>query len=451
MIPCPACEQTVPFQVANPRLYTVENRESDRRVTGYRWLRGTITDVVPHYYAIWQCPRCLFADFAERVDKEKPDDRHETARGLFLDISIEKRMVLDGLRELVPKGDLDLQGAFAHHLAALLITTLPITEKKIDHSALGRIALRLAWLYREQQGAPTAVTGSPRSSQAIDHLASATERLDRLVKDAGEVIQEIQQEGKRRGLELKLAETPEANPYLAVGDLLEVRLQTLQSDVTSLQMAVLQDQQGRMAPMPAPAPEDAGELEKGLRELRPLWPDLPLNEREALVMALAAFEYAYQFEAGDESVEQSLAQVNLILDILIRLGDLERALEWTSQISRYASDTADELQGRISKGRASQNLTPYDETVINRKIAALGLTRQKAGERRRDILDLMLERDQEKIDRILAENPQLTGPERTKVLVAAGIHDGVLAMVNRNQPGPATASKEGGWFKKLLT
>jgi hypothetical protein len=286
----------------------------------------------------------------------------------------------------------------------------------------------------------------------MDHLASATERLDRLVQDAGEVIREIQQEGKRRGQELKLAETPEANPYLAVGDLLEVRLETLQADVTSLQMAVLQDRQGRMAVAPTPLPEDAGELEKGLRGLRPLWPDLPLNERESLVMALAAFEYAYQFEAGDESVEQSLAQVNLILDILIRLGDLDRALEWTSQISRYASDTADELQGRITKGRAGQNLTPYDETVINRKIAALGLTRQKAGERRRDILDLMLERDQEKIDRILAEHPQLSGPDRTKALVAAGIHDGVVALASRGQGPAATPAKEGaGWFKKLLT
>lgn len=448
MIQCPACEKQAPLRTANPHLYMVESRESDRHVTRYRWLREIVTTVVPHYYAVWQCPHCLFADFAERIDKDKPDDQHEDARGHFLDIAIEKRMVLDSLRELVPEGELDLKGAVATHLATLLILTLPTSEKKIDHARVGSIALRLAWLFRERQDLVSVPELPVTGSQAISALAQATERLDGLVKDAGEVLRDIQRQGKLRGLELKRAATPEANPYLAVSDLIEVRLATLQAEVTSLQMAVLQDQQGRMAPLKPEIPAGVEGVDKALLAITALWPELPRTERQGLLLALEAFEYAYQFEGGEESVEQAMAQVNLILEILIRLGDLDRALEWTAQISKYASDTATNLQARIGRDRATSNLSAYDETVISRKIAALGLTRQKAGERRRSILELMLERDQETVDRVLAETSQLSPEARSQALTAAGIHDGVKALLGKALGGDAKASA--GWLKKLM-
>ena len=78
-------------------------------------------------------------------------------------------------------------GAIATHLAALLISGLPIARSQVDHARRGRIALRLP-------------------------------------------------------------EQSEANPYLALGELIEVRLKTLQAEVAALQMAVLHDQRGAWSP-----------------------------------------------------------------------------------------------------------------------------------------------------------------------------------------------------------
>ena len=451
-IACPACERKVPLLQANPRLFTVASRESDRHVTSYQWLREVTEPVVPHYYTLWQCPKCLFAEFADTVDADKPGATG-AARTLFGDISMEKMMILDGLRELVPGGPMTQVGAIATHLAALLISSLPTSKSQVDHARRARIALRLGWLFRELDGAvPPAPPEPGKETGTMDALAEATERLDRLTKEAEVVLGEIQRKGRARGLELRLPEKSEANPYLALGELIEVRLKTLQAEVAALQMAVLHDQQGRMEPA-RPETEDVlgPDMTQVVQSILPLWPELPRTERQCLVLCLEDLEYSYQYEMGGANEEHGVAKVNLILDLLVRLGELERALDWTSQIAKFAADGASDLNQRIHKGRANRSMKPHDETVINRKIAALDATRQKAGESRREILDLMLERDRPRIDAILQDTLQAPVDERLKALADAGIHSAVLPLLTRELAVKAVKAKdEPGRFKKWL-
>lgn len=444
-VACPACERQVPLRLANPRLYTVASREPDRRVTAYRWINGITTDVMPHYYRVWQCPNCLLADFHDALEAGSGDPRLEALREGFRDISIEKHMVLTSLRDLVPPADLDRQGAIAIHLAAYLIaSSLPL--KRRSHAKLGWLAIRLAWLYREADGAQA--PAAPSASQALAGLIEATERLDRLLSEGEEAVREVQRHGQVRGKELGLGAAPKDNPYQAAATLMNLRIQALRSQAGALQMALLQDQQGRMAPLCPPIPEGATRLEKALLSLVPLWPDIPCDEGRALHAALGAFEYAYQFEGHRESDDQATAQVNLILEILLRLGDFERALEWTANISKQAFDQVAELRNRIGAGQASRTLSAYDETVINRKINALGLSQQKAAERRHEILDLMLARDKDRISELLQQHAGLTPDEQIKALGAAGIHPSLLPLVTR---ASFTKAKEGpGWLKSLV-
>jgi len=449
-IVCPACEQRVPLTQVNPRAYTVASRESDRHVTRYQWLREVPDGIVPHHYALWQCPECLFTEFADTVSAEKPGEQ-EAARELFGDLSLEKKMVLDSLRELVPRTGMTQVGAIGIHWAALLINSLPISRSQVDHGRRGRIALRLGWLFRELDGAAPPAPPVPEG-QVMADLAEATERLDRLVKDAEGVLGEIQAKGRLRGRELRLPEHSEANPYLALGELIEVRLKTLKAEVATLQMAVLHDQQGRMEPAcPETEAVLGADMAQVVQSVLPFWPDLPRTERQCLLLCLEALEYSYQHETGPGSEEQSVAQVNLILDLLVRLGLLERALDWTSQISKFAADTAADLQQRISKGKASRTMRPHDEAMVNRKIAALDQARQQAGESRREILDLMLARDRPRIDAVLKDTSALPTEMRLEALTEIGIHSGVQAMLSRELAArPGKPREEPGRFKKWL-
>jgi hypothetical protein len=453
IVQCPCCERQVPLRQANPRLYTVVGRESDRHVTGYRWINGIETSLVPHHYRIWQCPSCLLADFTEEIEEAPGQGRLELIRECLRDIPVEKHMVLTSLRDLVGKGELDQQGAIAIHLAAFLVANLPPAARR-DHSKLGRIALRLAWLFRERGGAgaigPPATEGPAAGAArpALGALVDAAERLDRLFAEGAEVLRELQQYGRQRGEELRLPDLPAKNPYLAAATLMDLRLQSLRSQVNSLQMTLLQDRQGRVAPGGTRLPSAGTPLDQALASLRAFWPDLPGDERQALRAAQAALEWSYQHEGGDGSEDQSTAQVNLILEILIRLGELERALDWTITIAQHAGDTMAGLRSRISVGKAAGSLSSYDETVINRKINTLGFTWQRAGERRREILEMMLERDQARIQGLLEQHAALPEPQQMQALAAAGIHESVLSLVS-SRLGPRNRESP-GWFRGLL-
>lgn len=441
---CPSCERSVPLRMANPRLYTVASREPDRRVTAYRWINGLVTGIQPHYYRIWQCPECLLADFTEAIEAGPGDARREEIRDSFRDLSVEKHMVLTSLRDLVSGPELDRQGAIAIHLAAFLIADAAPKRTRSD-AKIGWIAIRLAWLFREDGNAK--VSSAPEASQSLDGLIEATERLDQLFSEVEEAVQEVQRRGLSRGVELGLAGTPTDNPYLAAATLMNLRIQALRSQAGSLQMALLQDQQGRMAPLRPKIPEGATSLEKALHALLPLWPDLPCDEGRALRAALEAFEASYQFEGHRVSDDQATAQVNLILEILLRLGDFESALDWTSSLSKQAYDQASELRSRIAAGQANHTLSNYDETVLNRKINAMALSQQKASERRREILGLMLGRDQERIEELLRQHADLPPDDQLKALGAAGIHPNLLPLIA--QAVSSKAKDGGGWMKNL--
>ena len=193
------------------------------------------------------------------------------------------------------------------------------------------------------------------------------------------------------------------------------------------------------------------DLTKVVQSILPLWLELPRTERQRLVLCLEDLEYSYEHEQGGGNEEQGVAQVNLILDLLVRLGELERSLDWASRIAKIAAEGASDLNQRIQKGRANRSHKPHDETVINRKIAALDATRQKAGESRREILDLMLEQARPRIDALLQETAQAPMDDRLQALAAAGIPNAILPLLTRELAAKDVKAKdEPGRFKKWL-
>jgi hypothetical protein len=102
----------------------------------------------------------------------------------------------------------------------------------------------------------------------------------------------------------------------------------------------------------------------------------------------------------------------------------------------------------MAEAKATQTLSGNDATAIQRRIAALNLSQRRAGERRREILELLLARDRDRIQDLLAQTPQLPLQERLQALRAAGIQDGVLALLT---PELGESAKEGsGWIRGLF-
>jgi len=148
---CPMCSTKGVMRRPNPNLYSVTEKEDDEHPLEHSWKLEGFEHIVPHHYAVWQCPTCLYADFVESmVPPSGHDYKLFNIKRALKTVSVEREQAVERLAKLVGPEELTGAGSAALHVSALLIALLP-GEKGSDPSRVGRLALRLAWILRESE------------------------------------------------------------------------------------------------------------------------------------------------------------------------------------------------------------------------------------------------------------------------------------------------------------
>ncbi len=428
---CPACNHPVPLQYVNPKHYSVDSRESDGHVIAYRWIPKVQSDAIPHLYAVWQCSECLYADLKDSLMEEYMTFKDGYALKAFNKLPDESKATLHRLRLMVPRDSLNHAGAISMHLAAIFIMALPEEKRQIDYAKLGKLSLRLAWLFREYSCKQA--TFIKNTGATLKSMGMACEQMEQHLSGLGTILGDFKRSSRERAAELNLLPSTEENPYLAVTDSMGTRLDALHETLNSLQMAVLQDQQGKTIKVGTDEINYGADIGQILLSIGSRWPGMPRNERQSLDMTLVALEYSYENEGENQSVEDSLVMVDLILDLLVRMGELERALEWTNILSKFGYDTWRKLQETVRKGKSSSRMSNDEARSILRQITTVNVNLQRGGEKRRQIFQLMLARDEARIDDILRPMPTASADHKMKALKEAGIHNGVISLLFKNE------------------
>lgn len=426
-VECPSCKSKSNMSYPNPRLYVAASRESDMHVVLYRWAEGAETNALPHYYAVWQCPACMYADFVEVIDNPAGASRTDATVNAFKNIGMDQKLVLASLRKMVPReGDQTFEGALALHLAALFAAYLPEGEDR-NHNKIGRLALRIAWLFREQTGGGQEVVSD---SVHLENLKDRSSRLERHLLTARELLGEIKNFATARGAELGFSreegDDENSNPYFPVISSIADKLEEQQTLVAMIERLLISDAQGSISPATPNASADLSTLSHSLLNIKPKWPALPINEEQALRIAIKAFDFSYNHENYYQSIEQSMSVVSLIVDLFSRIGEHKEALHYVAEIYKSGMNNKQDLQRRIEAGRRNKTISPHDERNISRKIGNINIAIRQAGDTRRRLLEMMLNKDQKTIDKVLAENPEASGAEQTQALEAAGIPEEVI-------------------------
>ena len=416
-INCPICKRGSDLVRINPRLYVAADRESDMHVTSYRWGEKIPGVTPPHYFAVWQCPQCLFADLADSIEKPagtiKEDQLHES----YLKSSRQQRALVHELRTLVPEDDLDFRGALALHLAALYIASLPPKEH-IDHNKLGRLALRVGWLFRE--GGDVTVSTAAAGDDTMSRLQAEVESMQSQLAEIGSTLGGIGRYSQELAAELGL-EKEEDNPYSSVAASMIDKYEEIRTLLTTLQRAVIRDRQGSIKPGASSGKPTTDSLAEFLLPLRSHWPKLPSSEEEGLRIAIEALDHSYREETAFSSIEQSMKAVHLIIDLLCRVGDQERALKYIAEVYKSGMRSINELSRRVKTGRQSGTLKPHDEKMIRRKMGTIQLSIQQAGETRRDLFEVLYTRHEKVIADIAHKAKGKTPMQIEKMLAEAGI------------------------------
>lgn len=428
-IRCPACRREVLLEYPNPRNYVVATRESDLHPTSYRWIGGEEVDLKPHYYFVWQCPFCYFAELTEKLESPKESVKDLYLKEAWEGIDPDKFQVLEAFRQLVPEGEMDFDGAAVLHLSAILITTLP-EKQRIDHNKLGRLTLRLGWLFRErsmQETEPVIKGGT------IGRLRNDLERLEHQSVVLAEVIGDAKRSAAARDEELASQAGEAQSPYLSILDSLSDKLDEMNTLILMIQRASLHDSDGDLEFLEASLEPEEGELDTVLSKLRARWPTLPFNEEMCLRMAVDAYNYSYSNESAFQSIEQGMTIIRLIVDLLMRVKDYERSLLYIHQFYKVGMNNKVELRRRINTGRRTQKLTIHDESLLKRKIAHIDHAIREAGETRRYLLEILVKQYMPKIEEVLSKNMGATQRDRERALTKAKIPEELIPEIRRRK------------------
>jgi hypothetical protein len=423
-ITCPVCRKESTARFPNPKLYAAAKRESDQHVLAYTWGQGLHTPVLPHHYAVWQCPHCLYADFRDALENPRHGFTDKKVWLAYQEQAAALRPLLNRMRERVSEKEFDPLSAVALHLAAYRIARLG-AGAEADPSKLGRLALRLAWLLRELGGETPQKTNPVSTAQ--HNLDRSVAELDSSLLAVHEALAGVRRHGIERSQELGLDPASGDNPYLTGTGALASKLEEAFGLLAILQRTLLLDREGRITSGGAVA-VDAG-LAEFLLSLLPLWPDLPRDEKSCLRQAVEWFDLSYRSESSDQSMEQGLNLITLNVDLLMRVGDLTKAFEYVAQILKNGTNTRWELQRRMNEGKKSGSVNGYDERAIQRKIATVGQLVEQGKLLRRRIAQLMLERKEAEIISIVKANEQRPLFEQEEALHQAGFNEEICAIL----------------------
>jgi Uncharacterized protein conserved in bacteria (DUF2225) len=447
---CPVCKNMMSLQYPNPKMYAASRRESDRRVTAYTWAQGIQTSVMPHYYAVVQCQQCLFADLKETFENPRHGPKDRLVYEARNNLEFKRVMILKKLHRLVPQGELNLDGAIAIHLSAVFNALLPGKKEEVDHNKLGRLYLRLSWLYREQRGETAPDAGENGAESVSPVLSQLDKMVEGLQSDYASLLDNL---GSARGLireratELGLPAESEKNPYWSIVAAISDKSNELRTFLEMFQQSVISDKKGKLSAVGVADGNGDNNARKLFSEIAIQWPEMPQSEEACVRRTVASFDFSFKNEDTDHSLEQGLAVVNLIVKLLLKIGDLDGALDYAAQIFKSGFRDKQDLSRRLSQGKQAKTLSSFDEKNILRKIGTINNTLTQAGDTRKMIIELIYEKRKDKILPILKENVEKSAEEQAKAILDAGFQDDLLPFLEERGLIKKEESKK-GWFGK---
>ncbi|MCP4220187.1 MAG: DUF2225 domain-containing protein [bacterium] len=432
-VKCPNCQSGNKLVYPNPKMYAVATRDDDQRVTSYSWVGGAKTNMLPHHYSVFQCSNCLLADFKEKFeDSASPSSRDKSVYEALQCASFDRRIGFRKLRRLLPKEELDVRGAMALHLSALMATLLPENKKEIDHMKLGRFALRVAWLYREINGPMDAkeVPESEILSATLDKLSASVDALQHNTREFSEDFGDIRKLSETRAEELHLAKGD--NLYTHLTKEVWEDLSKLLQGLTKFQRTITKDKQGALSGA-SPTGKSGNTLDQLLPSLLVQCPQLPPDELSAIKLAVEAFDYSIRFEDSGLNLGQNMVVINLITKLLVKINQLEKALDYITQIFKQGFRDKQDLTLKANHGKRDKSLSDSQIKLINRQICTINSTLSSAAENRRKISSLIFERDKDGIMAALNSKNEGTPDDQIKALLDAGFLQDLIPWLKEKQ------------------
>ncbi len=338
---CPICQSSFYGTTVNPRLFAADTRESDRHVTRYNWAQDIKTDILPHHYDVWHCPTCFFSALHHEFELTTPTARHKARWSAYRQLDPATQIKIRSLAKQVELGlPLDEVSITTIHALALWIHNLVAEENK-NWMDLGRLYLRLAWLYREN---PLITKTTETASQEINETQK---NMQVLASEIDQSLNQLQDQFSRLKhlVELRHRETGKET-YTALIDSMNQRLNALNISDRTFNQLLQRDINALLG-------EESHSFKRppltGLsHRIAAFWDNMTRTEAESTIACVEAFDKGLRLgDGGDLSVDAQLTVFITNIKLLERIGDFRRGLSYITDISKMAFSEKQDLSRKI--------------------------------------------------------------------------------------------------------
>ncbi len=424
-VTCPICANQFPSYKFKAGLYAVLDKETDQHPKSYKWTEPEFSSINPLHHSMWRCPKCFFTDFTENFEK-KTDSKVLAMRKIYKPAEV---LAMPFMSEILRYTDLNIpsfETTVNLYLTAAFINEMPTRPEDKSYFKLARIYLRIAWLYREKYGAADSALESIRLKQMFKNFDEIDANYTKLEGSVTKLLSII----KNRLLEIYGGEVPMNNPYYAniAGFLSGIK--NIPASLGKIKTTAVLDQQGKLSGDSTATGNhpyyNFPSFPDFLMSLMPHWPDLPLNEKAALALAVKNYTLSYTNEDFFDTPEKRLNAVDLIENLYIRLDDYDSALNYITEI--YRSGTKDR-QGLYNKMNSKKSDGTYptqsEKDRIESQIARINSTLSKASDKKKDLEEKRLAAALPKVTAVINQNPQISEAELILKLNDIGLSEAV--------------------------
>jgi len=417
-VDCPICNEEHEQPHFRLRMFAEMDRESDGHVLQYKWLNDKVRPVNPHYYYLYYCPHCYFADLTSDYKNPRENTYFPLVERSLRRIVDKEQATMAYLAGRVHYDDIGFDSALSLHFLATFIQLL-LPDDARDDLKVGRLLLRVAWLFREQRPEHAGEIKDPIRRDALASVEAFEAQVQQLAhhwqKTNQALIPQIEATEREVG-------ASGANPFRRHRDTIEKLFEAQISEVYRLKALC---QSGPATTAGESGPVAAQPYQDFLATLKSMWPMAPTDEMEAMRMAAAYLENAVSRDAAFDDPQAHLNGISLIIDLMIRYGDVDSAFGMVRGIYRNATYARGTLQEELHK-------PDLDETAKQRlrnKMRELSRSVEHAGELRRKLLGILIERDRAVIRRVMADNAGAPIEQLAAALEQNGISPGVVAFL----------------------
>ncbi len=342
---CPICKQINNFEVIKQGEYTESGRDTDFAPLGRIWKNPAYQKYNPLLFFTATCKKCYYTRELNSSYREWQSDSNFKSYRLP---SQKKKHLAEFT------GDDSIIRLFGDQInidshpfeSAIIKLLLAIYDENLHDRAspldIARFYIRIGWLYRDQ--GQNDVGRFPAQLM----LNKIQIEIDRLKNDVGEFGSDISP--LHRLISHDFDHIVSSDSKDAISSKLKSAMENVQQvwsslikDVEMLQMEF--DKVKKEIHLLHPdSPESAGSGEYPdfcdfLYKVKERWDEIPVNETEALALALKYYMKAYQDSREIKAGLQQLQAAYLIAELSRRVGDLSQAAEYF----RISSKSAQEL------------------------------------------------------------------------------------------------------------